>query len=158
MDAHKSMELDGIHPKVLRKLANVVERSFSPLKGCGVRSLHNWKRQISHPCSRRARGWSGELQNSLPNVSPSEGYREKTKITVQKLERIIDLLVGMDVIHGNPDQVEKYTDGNFLNLKEGKVMSGTLGGIIPCNGTVWGLTGWNQPCRGGTWGSHGQIE
>lgn len=25
--------------------------------------------------------------------------------------------------------------------------SGTLGGILPCNRTGWGLTGWKQACR-----------
>lgn len=34
-----------------------------------------------------------------------------------------------------------------MKFKEGNVKFGTWGGILPCNRTGWGLTGWKQACR-----------
>lgn len=82
----------------------------------------------------------------------------KKNLTVHKLEGAVDPLIGMAVIHRNIDRMEKYTDRNFRKFKEGNANSGTLGGIIPCNRTGWGLTGWKQACREGAGGPDGQVE
>lgn len=82
----------------------------------------------------------------------------KKQITVHKLKEVVDPLTGMAVIHRNLDRMEKYTDGNFMKFKEGNAKSGTLGGIIPCNRTGWGLTGRKRACREEAGGPDGQVE
>lgn len=61
------MELDGMHPELLRKHRNIVRRCLSSLKGCNVRRIP----------SRKARGRSGELQDGLSNVGPWEVGKER---------------------------------------------------------------------------------